>query len=65
MKKSGIVSASPGVVVVEGCRVEGGVVGERHAARERELEEPLVLGGSQQLLLVQLRARAIRIQLEA
>jgi hypothetical protein len=30
------------MVVVECCGVEGWIVGKRHAARQRELEEPLV-----------------------
>jgi hypothetical protein len=28
------------MVLVESCRVEGWIVSERHAARQRELEEP-------------------------
>jgi hypothetical protein len=35
-------SLLPRMVVVESCGVEGWIVSERHAARERELEEALV-----------------------
>jgi hypothetical protein len=52
------------MVVVESCGVEGWIVSERHAARQRELEEALVFGRSQQLRLIQLSARAFHIQLE-
>jgi hypothetical protein len=30
------------MVVVESCGIEGWIVRERHAARQRELEDPLV-----------------------
>ncbi len=49
------------MVVVESGGVEGWIVSERHAARQRELEEALVLGRAQQLRLIQLRARALHI----
>jgi hypothetical protein len=52
------------MVVVESGWVEGWIVSERHAARQRELEEALVFGRAQQLRLIQLRARAFHIQLE-
>jgi hypothetical protein len=52
------------MVVVESCGVEGWIVGERHTARQRELEEPLVFGRAQQLRLIQLSARAFHIQLK-
>jgi hypothetical protein len=54
----------PRMVVVECRRVEGWIVGERHAPRQRELEEALVFGRAQQLRLIQLRARALHIQLK-
>jgi hypothetical protein len=53
------------MVVVESCGVEGWIVSERHAAGQRELEEALVLGRAQQLRLIQLRARALHIQLKS
>ncbi len=52
------------MVVVESCGVEGWIVGERHAARQRELEEALVFGRAQQLRLIQLSACAFHIQLK-
>jgi hypothetical protein len=58
------ISLLPRMVVVESCGVEGWIVCERHAARQRELEEALVFGRAQQLRLIQLRARALHVQLK-